>query len=73
MERDTQRAASAAVNPDMPWPSVSRLAMSTIGPRTSASASRTPFTSSGGTRLVKKLPGPMTTASNRRIAAATSG
>ena len=47
--------------------------MRMIGPRTSASASFTPSTSSGGSRLVKKLPGPMMTASNERIAPATSG
>ena len=44
-----------------------------IGPRTSASASLTPRTSSGGIRLVKKLPGPMITASKPRIASATAG
>ena len=38
--------------------------MTMIGPRMSASASLTPRTSSGGIRLVKKLPGPMMTASN---------
>jgi len=38
-----------------------------------ASASRTPRTSNGGIRLVKKLPGPMMTASNARIAWATDG
>ncbi len=41
-----------------------------IGPRTLASASATPSTSSVGIRLVKKLPGPMMTASNSAIAVA---
>ena len=43
------------------------------GPSTAASASLTPRTSSGGIRLVKKLPGPMITASNLRMASATLG
>jgi hypothetical protein len=69
----THRAASAAVKPSMPGPSVTRFAIRMIGPRISASASLTPRTRSGGIRLVKKLPGPMTTASNSRLALATTG
>ena len=71
--RDTHDAASAAVNFSIPLPSESRLEIRMIGPRISASASLTPRTSSGGMRLVKKLPGPMITASNARIASATTG
>ena len=57
----------------MPLPSVSRFAIRMTGPSTDASASFTPRTSSGGMRLVKKLPGPMMTASNFRMASATFG
>ena len=44
-----------------------------IGPFTAASDSLTPSTSSVGIRLVKKLPGPMVTASNVAIASRTTG
>jgi hypothetical protein len=44
-----------------------------IGPRISPSASLTPRTSSGGIRLVKKLPGPIITASKVANASATAG
>ena len=45
-------AASAAVKPIMPLPSVSRFEISTTGPFTSCSASRTPPTRKMGSRLV---------------------
>ena len=68
-----QATASAAVNPLMPRPSVSRFVTRMIGPSTSRSRSATPCTSSVGIRLVKKLPGPMIAASKVAIAFCTAG